>query len=518
MVVGAGPNGLAAAVTLARAGLRVQVVERGDTIGGGARTAELTLPGFRHDICSAVHPMALASGFFRPFGLERRIDLVAARDLVRPSARRWPGRDRLPRPRPHRRRTRSRRRRLALAHGDRSSPTPTGSPNSPGRTCCRLRASRSRRTASACACSSRGCPPGTSASRESGARDAHRCRGPLHPADAEPVHRGRRTERSAAMRTLAAGPFRSAAARRSSTRWRPISLAHGGEIVTGAEASGPSTSCRPPAAVLFDTTPRALAEIAGGRLPDRLLRRSAGSGTATASPRSTSRSRGPSRGRTPSCARAGTVHVGGTRAEIAAAEREVARGRHTARPLRARRAAVDASIRPRARGQARALGVHARAERVRRSIRPRRSPGRSSGSRPGFRDVILASSSMTARDMENYNPNYIGGDIAAGAASFAQLVARPVLSTRPVADAGIRRLPVLVVDPARARRARPRRLVRREERTEAQLRNQEDAVAGSLTWLGSTPGPKRYDAYRPSGARIGRFSPSLCTSALSAWR
>src|SRR3954467_6693792 len=55
-VVGAGPNGLAAAVTLARAGLRVLVVERGDTIGGGARTAEVTLSGFRHDLGSAVHP------------------------------------------------------------------------------------------------------------------------------------------------------------------------------------------------------------------------------------------------------------------------------------------------------------------------------------------------------------------------------------------------------------------------------------------------------------------------------
>ena len=76
VIVGSGPNGLAAAVTLARAGLSVRVYERADTLGGGSRTAELTLPGFHHDTCSAVHPMALASGFFRRFGLERRIDLV----------------------------------------------------------------------------------------------------------------------------------------------------------------------------------------------------------------------------------------------------------------------------------------------------------------------------------------------------------------------------------------------------------------------------------------------------------
>ena len=75
IVVGSGPNGLAAAVTLARAGLKVVVYERNSTIGGGSRTAELTLPGFLHDICSAVHPMALASGFFRRFQLDRRITL-----------------------------------------------------------------------------------------------------------------------------------------------------------------------------------------------------------------------------------------------------------------------------------------------------------------------------------------------------------------------------------------------------------------------------------------------------------
>src|SRR5690606_17813605 len=75
VVVGAGPNGLAAAVTLARAGLRVHLFERNPTIGGGARTSELTLPGFRHDVCSAVHPMALASRFFRDFELARRIEL-----------------------------------------------------------------------------------------------------------------------------------------------------------------------------------------------------------------------------------------------------------------------------------------------------------------------------------------------------------------------------------------------------------------------------------------------------------
>ncbi|MFB9835740.1 FAD-dependent oxidoreductase, partial [Actinoallomurus acaciae] len=70
VVVGAGPNGLTAAVTLARAGLAVHVYEAEPTAGGGARTAELTLPGFRHDVCSAVHPLGAGSPALRALPLE----------------------------------------------------------------------------------------------------------------------------------------------------------------------------------------------------------------------------------------------------------------------------------------------------------------------------------------------------------------------------------------------------------------------------------------------------------------
>src|SRR5205085_610738 len=70
VVVGAGPNGLSAAIVLAKAGLSVLVLEANPTIGGGSRTAELTLPGFRHDICSAIHPMAVLSPFFRSLPLD----------------------------------------------------------------------------------------------------------------------------------------------------------------------------------------------------------------------------------------------------------------------------------------------------------------------------------------------------------------------------------------------------------------------------------------------------------------
>ena len=71
VVVGSGPNGLAAAITLAQAGCSVLVLEANATIGGGARSAELTLPGFVHDVCSAVHPLAAGSPFFKTLPLER---------------------------------------------------------------------------------------------------------------------------------------------------------------------------------------------------------------------------------------------------------------------------------------------------------------------------------------------------------------------------------------------------------------------------------------------------------------
>src|SRR5262245_9669617 len=71
VVVGSGPNGLTAAVVMARAGLSVRVFEAADTIGGGARTRELTLPGFRHDRCSAVHPLAIGSPVFTSLDLGR---------------------------------------------------------------------------------------------------------------------------------------------------------------------------------------------------------------------------------------------------------------------------------------------------------------------------------------------------------------------------------------------------------------------------------------------------------------
>src|ERR1700742_2449671 len=87
VVVGSGPNGLAAAILMQQQGLSVLLIEGKDTIGGGMRSAELTLPGFTHDVCSAVHPLAMASPFFKTlplhqFGLEYlQPELAAAHPL-----------------------------------------------------------------------------------------------------------------------------------------------------------------------------------------------------------------------------------------------------------------------------------------------------------------------------------------------------------------------------------------------------------------------------------------------------
>lgn len=428
IVVGSGPNGLAAAVTLARAGLSVRIYERDSTIGGGARTAEITLPGFRHDLCSAVHPMALASRFFQQFELEKRIDLrlppasfghpldggrggVAYRDIDRTAAElgadgaAW--------------------KRLMQPLAERADDVArfTGSqllriPEHP------LTVARF----------------GLRVLEQGTALWNRRFVGEVAPA----MLTGVAAHAIRPMPSLAtAGAGLSLATYAHAQGW-PIPIggsqaivdalvtdftAHGGQLVTNTEVRQlddlPSAS-----AILLDVSPRALARIAADRLPDAYRRKleSFAYGNAVAKvdfalagavPWADERIRG-----------AGTVHVGGSRAQIRLAEREIYRGRHSPSPyvLVAQPSIVDPSRAPSGKH---VLWAYTHVPRGSTIDQTEVITGQIERFAPGFRDLVLASHSRTAEQMEQYDPNYVGGDIAAGEASLAQLIRRPTLSRHP---------------------------------------------------------------------------------------
>ena len=430
VVIGSGPNGLAAAIELARAGRSVLVREAAESVGGGLRSGELTLPGFVHDLCSAVHPLAAASPFFRTLslsehGLEwieppaplahplegdeaamllRSVDETAERlgpDAARyralfgPLDASWAELEpallgpmvRLPR------------HPLALARFGLSGLQPASS-----------FARRRFRSESARALFA-GLAAHSILSLESiGSTSFGLVLGTTGHAVGWPLPRG--------------GSQRIADALASYLR----SL--GGEIRTGAPVESLGELSAP--TVLCDVTPRQFLRLAGDRLPPRYRRRLErfryGPGVfkldwALSEPIPWT---------APGCARAGTVHLGGTLEEIAASERAPARGETSERPfvLLAQPTLFDTSRAPEGKHIGWAYCHVPNGSTVDMTETIERQVERFA---PGFRECVLARSVSAPADLERRNPNLVGGDIGGGSNELRQLVARPVLRPVPYA-------------------------------------------------------------------------------------
>ena len=428
VVVGSGPNGFSAAILLARAGLSVQVIEGAATIGGGARTEELTLPGFAHDVCSAVHPLAVASPFWStlplqsyglswivppislahpldsgpPATLSRDIeqtsrslgeDAHAYRSLIEPFAQRW----------------------HSLAPDILG---PLHLPRHPfllsrfalrGVTSARWLVHRQF--------------SGDRARALFGGIAGHA----MQPLD----HAG--TSAIAMVLTAAshhAGwPIPVGGSRHIATALGSYFTELGGQIETGTPVRSLSELPRA-RAILLDVTPRQLLRIAERELPrsyKRLLARFVyGPGVfkvdwalATPAP-----------WRAEECREAGTLHLGGTFDELAASEAAVARGEHPERPtvLLAQPSLFDRSRAP---GDAHTLWGYCHVPSGSTADMLPRIEAQIERFAPGFRDRVLARHVMTTAELEAHNPNLIGGDIGEGANTLRQLFFRPVVRWNP---------------------------------------------------------------------------------------
>jgi phytoene dehydrogenase-like protein len=426
--VGAGPNGLAAAITLAEAGAKVLVLEARDKAGGGASSAELTLPGFVHDVCSAIVPLTVASPFFREHrfeehGLElaypeielahpleggaaamlrRSVDDTAAglgedgdayRRLMGPLASDVPklmqellGPLRIPR------------HPIAMARFG-------------------LRALRSA----------------TGLARSRFSTDAARAL--ITGIAGHSLIRLDRVPTAAfglAIGVIGHG-YGWPAARGGSQKISDTLVSYlkslGGELQTGIEVK--SMRDVPDAmAVLFDLTPRNLADIASEELPVRYLRALRrfryGPGVCKLDWALSE----PVPWTADAVRRAGTVHVIGTMEEAVAAEEEVWAGRHPERPylVLAQQSVFDSTRAP--------AGKHtlwAYCHVPNGSTVDMTAPmeGQIERFAPGFKDVVIARSVKTAKEMEGYNANYVGGDINSGVADLRQLWARPAVRLNP---------------------------------------------------------------------------------------
>lgn len=428
IIIGAGPNGLAAALRLAEAGHSTLVLEAAPTVGGGTRSAELTLPGYVHDVCAAVHALGMSSPVLAPATLGEH-------------APRWVWPD------------------IPLAH-----PLDGG------------RAGVLHRDLDATAA---GMGSDGSAWRrllrpmiDNWDALAPQLLGPLLSVPRHPLLMARFGLKALQPADLlvrrfdgeeAAALFGGCAAHAFLSLRRPLTSAFGLMLTASAHvggwpfAAGGSQSVADALAarlielggeirtntmvrdldqlpshraVLFDTSPAQLAAIAGDALPTRYRQRLRRFRHGPAAYKVDYALSEPVPWTNESCRQAGTVHVVGTYAELAAAERDVASGRMPDRPLVlvAQPSLFDPSRAPS--GQ-HTLWAYAHVPNGYAGDAGEAIERQLERFAPGFRDTVRARRVASPSSLEEYNPNYIGGDIAGGAHTGLQLMFRPTISRRP---------------------------------------------------------------------------------------
>lgn len=428
VIIGSGPNGLAAAITLAREGWKTLVIEAADTIGGGMRTMELTQPGFRHDVCSAIHPTGAASPFFRSLNLEAHglrwihpeiplahpLDGGEAAVLHRSLDETADslGKDGWAYQRLFE---------TLVEHAEKLYPdifTPIGIPRHPY-----LMARFGMAAAMPAGVLARAAFR-TDAGRALFAGNAAHCVLPLSQPMTSAIGVLLQLSAHAVGWPVAEGGTQSIAKALAG-----VLAGYDGEIVCGWPVN--AMSQLPDAkAYLFDTSPRILARIAGDQLPAVFRRRleayKHGPGIFKVD-YALSR---PVPWTNQACGRAGTVHVGGTLEQIEISERDAYEGRHSERPfvLVAQQSVCDPSRAPQGKHT---LWAYCHVPNGSTTDMESLITLQIERFAPGFRDCILARHTMNCHRMEAYNMNYIGGDIAGGMADITQLLTRPVVRLNP---------------------------------------------------------------------------------------